>query len=154
MNIFSDDFQNSGRLADSHAYAKQNLSPSLRWENVPEQAQQLALICEDPDAPGGNWVHWVMYCIPAEEEGLPGGVPKWQTLDKIGHTKQGKNDFKKLGYDGPHPPPGSDHRYFFKLYALSKKLVMGAGMSAVQLRKEMEGAIIEEAETYGVYSRS
>ena len=153
MKISSDNFPNEGRLADIHAYAQENQSPALNWSDVPQNTLELAVICEDPDAPGGTWVHWVIYAIPAEEEGLELGIPKWMTLDKLGHAKQGKNDFKKLGYDGPHPPPGPDHRYFFKLYALREKLKLGHGLSAVQLRAEMEGKIIAEAETYGVYSR-
>jgi Raf kinase inhibitor-like YbhB/YbcL family protein len=153
MKIYSDDFKNGERLADTYAYAKNNASPSLKWEDVPRNAKELVIICEDPDAPVGTWVHWVLYGVPAEEDGIETAIPKWQTLDKLGHAKQGKNDFKKFGYDGPHPPPGAPHRYFFKLYALNEKLNLGAGQSAVQLRTAMEGKIIAEAEVYGTYSR-
>ncbi len=153
MKIISDDFTQEGRLPDRHAYSADNLSPSLKWDDLPQGIVELALICEDPDAPGGTWVHWVLYGLSAQEEGLDTGIPKWQTLEKLGHAKQGKNDFKKVGYDGPHPPPGPDHRYFFKLYALNENLNLGHGASATQLRTAMEGKIVEEAEIFGTFSR-
>jgi len=153
MNLQSDDFFDGDRLPDQHAYASDNKSPSLRWTDLPEGAREIAIICEDPDAPSGTWVHWVLYSLSADHEGLDTGIPKWPVLDKLGNAKQGKNDFKKLGYDGPHPPPGDPHRYFFRIYVLDDYLSLGQGASAGQLREAMDGHILAEKEIVGTYSR-
>ncbi len=153
MKVYSDDFKDGGRMPDRHAYARENESPSLRWSDLPEGTKEVAIICEDPDAPGGTWVHWVLYGLAADTGGLEPGVPKWQVLHDLGNAKQGKNDFKKFGFDGPHPPPGAPHRYFFRVYALNDYLTAGAGLSAAQLRQVIEDKIIDEAETFGTYSR-
>ena len=94
----------------------QDISPALQWSGVPPATKSLALICDDPDAPMGTWVHWVIYDLPPVTAGLAEGVPKSPEL--ANGAKQGVNDYKRIGYGGPGPPPGKPHRYFFKLYAL------------------------------------
>lgn len=97
-------------------------SPPLRWSDPPAKTKSFALIVDDPDAPGGAWVHWLLYGIPAGLRELPEGIPARDTVPGIG--TQGLNDFRKVGYGGPCPPRGPAHRYFFKLYALDTELTL------------------------------
>ena len=122
-----------------------DLSPPLRFENIPEQTRSLALIVDDPDAPRGTWVHWVVWNIPPgtrelPENGLPGGA------------LQGTNDFRTRKYGGPCPPAGK-HRYFFKLYALDTILSLNPGSTKGQLEEAMKGHILDQAELVGLYER-
>jgi hypothetical protein len=126
-------------------------SPALRWNDPPPGTQTLALIMDDPDAPVGTWVHWVIYDLPAATRELPQGMPKDETL-KDG-SRQGRNDFGRSGYGGPCPPPGPAHRYFFKLYALSSKTGLKAGAGKADLLKAMEGKILAMTELVGKYKR-
>jgi len=119
---------------------------------VPATAKSLAIICDDPDAPGKTWVHWVIWGIPADSKGLKAGVPKDVQLNDPKGARQGRNDFGLIGYDGPAPPPGKDHRYIFRLYALSEAVILGPTGTAADLRRAMEGKILEEAEVVGIYS--
>jgi Raf kinase inhibitor-like YbhB/YbcL family protein len=121
------------------------------WENPPPGTQAFALICDDPDAPGGTWVHWVIWNLPASAKGLVEGVPPTKVLSD--GSAQGKNDFGRIGYGGPSPPPGKPHRYFFRLYALKEKLTPAAGASRRELGKAMEGKILGTAEVFGTYGR-
>ncbi|AXA35023.1 hypothetical protein BRCON_0246 [Candidatus Sumerlaea chitinivorans] len=127
-----------------------DVSPPLAWTGVPQGTQSLALIVDDPDAPRGTWVHWVLYDIPAQESSLPEAVPPDPQL-KNG-ARNGKNDFQRLGYGGPCPPSGT-HRYFFKLYALDKKLGLPSGATKAEVLKAMEGHILGQAELMGTYKR-
>jgi Raf kinase inhibitor-like YbhB/YbcL family protein len=115
-----------------------------------ETAQSLALICDDPDAPMGTWVHWVLFNIPAGASGLPTEISSDATLEN--GARHGTNDFGRLGYGGPCPPGGT-HRYFFKLYALDTELDLASGISKAQLLKAMEGHILAEAQLMGKYKR-
>jgi len=128
-----------------------DVSPPLVWENVPKGTKSFALICDDPDAPMGTWVHWVIYNIPGTAKGLPEKVPAVEKL-KDG-TLQGKNDFGRIGYGGPCPPRGKPHRYFFKLYALNEALNSSAGLRKKQVLKLMEGHVLGSSEFYSIYSR-
>jgi len=128
----------------------EDVSPALSWTGVPPKARSLALICEDPDAPRGNWVHWVLYDIEPSVTSLPEAVAAVPTLGAAG--THGKNDFGKPGYGGPAPPSGT-HRYFFRLYALDGALSLPPGATVAQLRRAMEGHILAEAERMGTYSR-
>jgi hypothetical protein len=123
----------------------------LQWSGVPPAAKSLALICDDPDAPMGTWVHWVLYDLPPATPGLSEGVPKAPELP--GGAKQGLNDYKKIGYGGPCPPPGKPHRYFFKLYALDANTSLKPGLTKKDLLKAMEGHILAEGELMGTYQR-
>jgi Raf kinase inhibitor-like YbhB/YbcL family protein len=109
------------------------------------------LISDDPDAPVGTWVHWVLYDIPADLSGLPEGVPKSPSIPGVG--TQGSNDFRKTGYNGPCPPGGKPHRYFFKLYALDIELNLEPGATKVTVEKAMGGHILSEGQVVGKYGR-
>ena len=134
-----------------HAFDNQDISPDLQWSGVPSSAKSVALICDDPDAPGGTWVHWVLYDLAPSMTGIPEGLPKSLTLDS--GAKQGMNDYKRVGYGGPCPPPGKPHRYFFKLYALDAKPELLPGLTKKDLLKAMEGHVIAEGELMGTYQR-
>jgi hypothetical protein len=126
-------------------------SPALAWEAPPDGTVTFALICDDPDAPGGVWVHWVIWNVPHSVQRLAEGVPPKKEL--MDGSAQGKNDFGRIGYGGPSPPPGKPHRYFFRLYALKEKLALAAGASRRELESAMEGKILGEAEVFGIYRR-
>jgi Raf kinase inhibitor-like YbhB/YbcL family protein len=127
------------------------LSPVLQWSNVPPAAKSLALICDDPDAPMGVWVHWVIYDLPPSTAGLSEDAPKSPEL--ASGARQGVNDFTRLGYGGPAPPPGRPHRYFFKLYALDLKPGLKPGLTKKELLKAMEGHVLAEGQLMGTYQR-
>jgi len=128
-----------------------DVSPALSWGDAPAGTQSFALIMDDPDAPVGTWVHWVLYDLPATTRELPEGVPTDGQL--ASGARQGTNDFRKLGYGGPCPPSGPAHRYFFKLYALDTKLNLKAGASKADLEKAMKGHVLAQAELMGRYGR-
>ncbi|MGB9741724.1 MAG: YbhB/YbcL family Raf kinase inhibitor-like protein [candidate division WOR-3 bacterium] len=129
----------------------EDVSPALNWDNVPEKTRSFALICSDPDAPVGTFIHWVIYDIPAEVRGLAEGLPRDGVLDN--GARQGINGFRNIGYNGPKPPPGKPHRYFFRLYALDTVLEVEPGISAGRLQGLIAGHILSEAELMGVYGR-
>jgi hypothetical protein len=122
----------------------------LAWNDPPAGAASLALIVDDPDAPGGVWVHWVLYNIPAEARGLPEGVPAQDELPD--GSRHGVNSWGRRDYGGPCPPSGT-HRYFFKLYALDTMLDLPAGATKEELLAAMQGHILGEAELMGTYTR-
>jgi len=128
-----------------------DISPALHWSSPPPGTKSFVLICDDPDAPRGTWVHWVMFNIAADQRELPEAVPTQEEFD--GGAKQGTNDFKKIGYGGPSPPPGKPHRYFFKLYALGSELSLQPGAAKADLEKAMAGHILGKAELMGRYKR-
>jgi Raf kinase inhibitor-like YbhB/YbcL family protein len=128
-----------------------DISPPLKWGNIPQGAKRLALICDDPDAPAGTWIHWVLYDLPATVAELPERVPTTETLPNGG--KQGINDFKRVGYGGPCPPRGGPHRYFFNLYALDAELQLKAKATKKELVPAMEGHILAEGQLMGTYKR-
>lgn len=130
----------------------QDVSPPLVWNDPPAGTESLALVADDPDAPVGTWVHWVLYNLPASTRELPEGIPAHETL--ANGARQGRNDFGKIGYGGPCPPPGPAHRYFFKLYALDKKLELKSGAGKAELERSMRGHILAQAELVGRYKRS
>ena len=126
-------------------------SPPLQWNGVPTDAKSLALICDDPDAPAGTWVHWVLFDLPGTTAELNEKVPTSETLPN--GAKQGVNDFKRIGYGGPCPPPGKLHRYYFKLYALDTKLALKPHATKAELLRAMEGHLLAESELMGTYRR-
>ncbi|CAG0968601.1 partial hypothetical protein, partial [Anaerolineae bacterium] len=133
-----------------HTCDGEDTSPDLKWSGVPKGTQSLALICDDPDAPVGTWVHWVLFNLPADATALPAGIPADSAL-KTG-ARHGKNDFRKLGYGGPCPPGGL-HRYFFKIYALDTVLTLESGSTKVQLLAAMKGHTLAEGQLMGRYKR-
>ena len=128
-----------------------DISPPLEWSGVPEGTKSLALICDDPDAPMGTWVHWVLYGLPADTTLLPEGVPTDEAVEN--GALQGKNDFKRIGYGGPCPPPGKPHRYFFKLYAVDSELDLKPGATKKDLVRAMKGHVLAEGRLVGRYKR-
>ena len=122
----------------------EDISPPLNWSGVPEEARSLVLIADDPDAPRGIWTHWVLFDLPVEVSELPKGLPAEKTVlvasGEARHTaRQGRNDFRKLGYGGPCPPSGT-HRYSFRLYALDDSLGLEPGATRQQvLRRPVSG---------------
>ena len=125
-------------------------SPPLRWTGAPAGTKSFALIMDDPDAPAGTWVHWLIFNIPAQATGLPEAVRPAATLDD--GSVQGTNSWRRLGYGGPCPPRGQ-HRYFFKLYALDAMLSLSSSAGKADLLRAMEGHILAQAELMGVYRR-
>ena len=144
-------FSEGGVIPKKHTCDGADLSPGLTWINIPAGTQSLVLIAEDPDAPVGTWTHWTAWNIPPMSTELPEGVPKVENL--ADGTRQGKNDFKRIGYGGPCPPPGKPHRYFFRLYALGIKLNLNAGATRYELERAMKGQVLSEAELMGRYGR-
>jgi hypothetical protein len=128
-----------------------NVSPPLAWKGVPAGAKTLALISDDPDAPGGTWVHWVIYNISSAIGEVPEGVKATATV--LDGAAQGTNDFRKTGYGGPCPPRGAAHRYFFKLYALDTALPLGPGATKQAVLGAMDGHVLAQAELMGTYKR-
>ena len=128
-----------------------DVSPPLQWTNAPANTKSFALIADDPDAPMGTWVHWVIYDLPANTSALPEDVAKTQTL--AGGAKQGLNDFRRIGYGGPCPPSGKPHRYFFKLYALDTVLNLKPGLTKKELLKVTNGHVLAEGQLLGTYQR-
>ena len=129
----------------------EDISPLLQWSSVPPGTKSLALICDDPDAPVGIWVHWVLYGLPATATGLPEKVPTQETLPD--GSKQGLNDFRRVGYGGPCPPPGKPHRYYFKLYALDTEPPLKPRATKKELLQAMQGHILAEGQLLGTYQR-
>ncbi len=128
-----------------------DVSPQLAWNDPPLGTQSFALIADDPDAPVGTWVHWVLYDLPASARELAEGVAKQEQLPS--GARQGRNDFGKIGYGGPCPPPGKPHRYFFKLYALDAKLNLKAGATKAEVERAMKSHSLGQAELVGRYGR-
>jgi Raf kinase inhibitor-like YbhB/YbcL family protein len=134
-----------------HTCDGEDISPPLSWSNVPAGANSLALIGDDPDAPGRTWVHWVVYGIPPNVSTLPQAVPTTDTL--ANGAKQGTTDFGRVGYGGPCPPKGKAHRYFFKLYALDSELPLKDRATKQDVLNAMQGHILAEGQLIGTYQR-
>jgi hypothetical protein len=144
-------FPNGGTIAARYTCDGANLSPALNWDGVPPEAQSLALIADDPDAPAGTWTHWLLWNIPARATLLAENAPKVELLDN--GARQGTNDFNRIGYGGPCPPPGNPHRYFFRLYALDARLDLKPGASRIQLELAMKPHLIADTQWMGTYKR-
>lgn len=145
------DFANSADIPPQFTCNGEDRSPALEWSGAPTGTKSFAMIVDDPDAPVGTWVHWVVFNIPGSSHALPSGVEKNEQLSD--GTRQGANDFQKVGYNGPCPPPGKPHRYFFKLYALNDQLTLGTGATKSAVEKAMEGHILGKAEWMGRFRR-
>jgi hypothetical protein len=137
-------------IPKKHSCDAEDISPDLKWSGAPAATKSFALICDDPDAPVGTWVHWVLFNLPAETAALPAGIPADATLTN--GARHGKNDFRRLGYGGPCPPGGT-HRYFFKLYAIDTRLDLESGCTKAQLEAAMKGRILAEGRLMGRYKR-
>jgi Raf kinase inhibitor-like YbhB/YbcL family protein len=154
IRVTSSAFTEGQRIPKKYTGEGQDVSPPLAWSNVPEPTKELALICDDPDAPRGTWVHWVIYKIPAGTKGLPEGVPQAPQLKAPNGAVQGMNSSDATGYHGPMPPPGHGvHHYHFKLYALDAPLDAKPGLDKKALSEAMRGHILAEGELMGTYER-
>ena len=150
MEITSSSFVHEDMIPAKYTCGGQNISPPLAWSGAPKETNSFALICDDPDAPAGTWVHWVIFDIPANVNSLPEKVAKQEEIAGLG--KNGKNTSQHFGYDGPCPPSGT-HRYYFKLYALDKMLNLKAGLSKEELLSAMKNHVLAEAQIMGRYKR-
>lgn len=151
LTITSSFFKNGETIPEKYTADGADVSPPLSWSDVPANTQSFALIVDDPDAPAGTWVHWVLANIEGETRSINEGVPAKETV--LGSAVHGKNDFGNYGYGGPAPPSGKPHRYFFKLYALDTILEVDPGITKDGLMQAMEGHIVGEAELMGKYQR-
>lgn len=151
FEVSSTVFGNGAYIPKKYTGEGADVSPPLRWNNPPAAVKSFALICDDPDAPVGTWVHWVLFNLPPSLTDLPEALPKEGSLPN--GARQGMNDFKRLGYGGPMPPRGSDHRYFFKLYALDAMLSLPAGANKADVVKAMAPHVLGQAELMGRYKR-
>jgi Raf kinase inhibitor-like YbhB/YbcL family protein len=145
-------FADGAAIPVRHTCDGPDVSPPLAWSDAPAGTRSFALIMDDPDAPAGTWVHWVLYNLPAATLALPDTVAKVEGLD-LGGARQGRNDFRHPGYGGPCPPPGPAHRYIFKLYALDAVLPDLGAPTKAKLEKAMEGHVLEKAELVGTYQK-
>ena len=150
IKIKSPAFEEGGVIPRKYTCDGPNVSPPLTWTAVPTETKSLAIICDDPDAPMGTWVHWVVFNLPINVTELPENIPAQKTLSN--GAKQGITDFQEIGYGGPCPPSGT-HRYYFKLYALDTEINLDAGITKKQLLKAMEGHILAEGQLMGKYKR-
>lgn len=151
MKIESPAFQEGATIPKKYTCEGPDLSPPVGISGAPAAAKSLALICDDPDAPGGTWVHWVLFNLPPDTKALAEGLPKTQFVLKT--AAQGINDFGRIGYGGPCPPPGKAHRYVFALYALEDLLDLKPGASKEELLAAMEGGILEQTRLVGLCRR-
>lgn len=151
LKVETKSFPTGGDIPSRFTCDGENLSPTLSWSAPPKGTQSLALIADDPDAPVGTFVHWVLYDLPVSARELPEGVPA--SADPATGGRQGTNDFRRLGYGGPCPPPGKPHRYFFRLYALDRKLELPAGARRQEVDQAMKGHILAQGEVMGRYQR-
>jgi Raf kinase inhibitor-like YbhB/YbcL family protein len=146
-------FADSTEIPVNHTCDGQNVSPPLAWGEPPPGTAEFALICNDPDAPSGNWVHWLLYGIPPGQRRLTEAVPNSETLPDLGGAKQGLNDSGRVGYTGPCPPAGPAHHYHFRLYALDAATDLPPGATEAALRNATAGHVLAHSEVVGLYSR-
>jgi Raf kinase inhibitor-like YbhB/YbcL family protein len=147
LKVFSPSFNEGGIIPSKFTCDGQNVSPPISWEGLPEGSKSLALICDDPDAPGGDFVHWVVFNIPAETSGFKENAAVGD-IASLGIT-----DFGRPGYGGPCPPSGF-HHYHFKVYALDRMLEAERNIDKYDLLEKMEGHILAKGELVGLYKRS
>ena len=159
LQLTSDDFRAGQPIPKVCTGEGEDRSPQLTWSKPPEETREVALICDDPDAPTPTpWVHWVIYGIAPEIVSLPPGLPPDKSLARPVVARQGKNswkDAKSIGYRGPMPPPGHGvHHYHFKLYALGARLHVEPGATKDALLKAMQGHVLATGELIGTYERT
>jgi Raf kinase inhibitor-like YbhB/YbcL family protein len=151
LDLSSTAFREGETIPKTYTGDGKDVSPPLRWSDPPQGTNGFALICDDPDAPRGTWVHWVLFNLPGDRRELAECLPAQEVLD--GGARQGKNDFGKIGYGGPAPPRGKPHRYFFKLYALDTLLDLAPGATKDQVVAAMNGHVLAEGQLMARYGR-
>jgi Raf kinase inhibitor-like YbhB/YbcL family protein len=145
LNLTSDAFANGQSIPAKYSCIGKNISPALAWNDPPAGTKSFALIVDDPDAPMGTWVHWVLFNLPADARNL-------QESADTSAVSVGKNSSGNMHYDGPCPPSGT-HRYFFKLYALDSNLSLSPGATKEQVLKAMDSHILAQGELMGTFSK-
>jgi Raf kinase inhibitor-like YbhB/YbcL family protein len=151
FRLVSPAFESDSRIPTRYTCESRNVSPPLEWGWAPIRTESFALIMDDPDAPVGAWVHWVIYNIPADAAGLPEGVSR--EAESSEGIRQGTNGFGEIGYGGPCPPPGPEHRYVFRLYALDAMLDLPPGATKEELLAAIEHHVLARAKLVGRYER-
>ncbi|HUU75353.1 MAG TPA: YbhB/YbcL family Raf kinase inhibitor-like protein [Methanoregulaceae archaeon] len=151
ISVSSDAFLEGERVPSRYTCSGKNVSPALSWGEPPEGTKSLALICDDPDAPSGLFTHWVLYDIPPDRRGLPEGVKKAPVLDD--GSRHGVNNFGKIEYSGPCPPPGKPHRYFFRIFALDTLLNLRSPADRRTVDNTMKGHVLATGELMGTFAR-
>jgi len=151
LEVASAAFENGQPIPSKHTCDGQDLSPPLKWSGAPQSTKSFAIICEDPDAPGGTWTHWVLYNLPGDVTELSEGTPR--SASSVRGALQGNNDFGRAGYGGPCPPPGAAHHYAFKVFALDSSLDPIANVTKQQLEQAMQSHIVGQGTLVGTYSR-
>jgi Raf kinase inhibitor-like YbhB/YbcL family protein len=152
MELVSGAFDSGDSIPRKYTCDGDNISPPLSWRFVPDEANALVLVCDDPDAPEGPFVHWVLYDLPVDIRRLEEDVPRKGRLASGG--VQGRNGSGKIGYSGPCPPRGSAHHYYFRLYALDQALNLPPGASRQQVLNRIEGHVLDNARLLGLYGRA
>lgn len=150
IKVTSAAFEEGGLIPPNYTCDGADISPPLRWDAAPEGTKSIALISDDPDAPMGTWVHWVLYNLPAETTELAENIPAQETLPN--GAKQGITDFRRVGYGGPCPPSGT-HRYFFKIYCVDETLDLPPRSDKAALLKAMDGHVLAQGQLMGKYER-
>jgi len=154
ITVTSEAFPAGGAIPREHTGEGRNISPPLTWSGAPAETQQYVLICDDPDAPGGTWVHWVLYGISPSVGALRAGVEPSPRPPVPSGAVQGINSSRKVGYSGPMPPPGHGvHHYHFKLYALDASLDLEPGLTKAEVLEAIEGHVLASGELVGAYER-
>jgi len=153
LALTSTAFREGSSIPVKHTCDGADVSPPLAWGGTPPGTAAFAVIADDPDAPAGTWVHWVLYDLAGSAAQLPENVAKTETLPDLGGAVQGRNDFRHTGYGGPCPPPGPAHRYFFRLYALDAPLKLRPGATKQEVEAAMKGHVLETAQLMGTYGR-
>lgn len=153
MKITSSAFQDGDKIPEKFTCDGKDVSPPLEISNITTEAETLAIVVDDPDAPGGVFDHWIIWNIPPETNKIPENITTDKTVDSLEKAKQGQNGFGEIGYRGPCPPGGSEHNYRFKAYALDKTIDLDPGVLKEDLEREMETHILEKDSIIGVYEK-
>ena len=151
MTLRSPAFANGAVIPVRFTCDGDDISPHLEWNAAPEGTRAFALVMDDPDAPRATWVHWTIYDLPAGMHELPEHVPPSRELPS--GARQGRNDFGRIGYGGPCPPPGGAHRYYLRLFALDEPLQLAPGATRAELDRAMRGHVLGQAELMSRYRR-
>lgn len=151
LNVVASGFANGGVIPKQFTADGADQSPPLAWSSLPADTKSVAIFCQDPDAPAGTWCHWIAFNFSPKTRRVPQGVPQTDKLP--GGAMQATNDFKRIGYNGPAPPKGKTHRYYFHVYALGKRLTLSSAATQADFRKAIAGNILAEGFVMGTYQR-
>jgi len=151
FKLTSSAFASGTAVPDKYTCKGEDISPPLEWSGAPDKVATYAIVMDDPDAPSGTWVHWLIWNFPPSGSSMSADTPRLRNFDDGG--RQGRNSFGKIGYNGPCPPPGQTHRYFFRIYALDQKLDLQAGATRAQLDAAMKGHVLAQSEYMGTFHR-